>query len=415
MRRSLFLSPVARIRAARATQVALWLALVAVSPATATGLSRIAFSSTRAGGGNPLIYLVNPDGSSVTRVSPNAYGGDSPALSPDGTKIVFESPRRFYGQLYVVGADGSSEHRLVIPDFYGQSGAWSPDGGRIAFSHSSNNGQPGGTGSTWVIHADGTGLTQLSPPGVDDWYPDWSPDGTRFAFTSFVDGRGEIFLMDTDGSDRLRITDAPGDKYGPQWSPDGSKLAYTLLPDPSVALASVHVMNADGSGDHAVTDTSSLNGAPAWSPDGSRIALHSNRSGCFQIYTIAADGTDLQRVTWVASTPGDWCGSWRDVTVGAAVTEPAGAASFALRVPSPASGRATIRFTLPRDGATSLEVFDSTGRRVRTLLRRQSGAGAHSVLWDGSDDAGRGCPAGVYHCRLASGAASRTAKLVFVR
>jgi Tol biopolymer transport system component len=38
---------------------------------------------------------------------------------------------------------------------------------------------------------------------------------------------------------------------------------------------------------------------PTWSPDGTRIAFSSNRDGNFEIYTMAADGSDVQQVTFV--------------------------------------------------------------------------------------------------------------------
>ena len=43
--------------------------------------------------------------------------------------------------------------------------------------------------------------------------------------------------------------------------------------------------------------TEGNNAGPAWSPDGSRIAFHSDRAGSLDIYTMAADGTDVRRVT----------------------------------------------------------------------------------------------------------------------
>ena len=297
-----------------------------------------------------------------------------------------------------------------------QSGTWSPDGTRIAFSHSSNNGGSGGTGTTWVVNANGTGLAQLSPASVDDWGPDWSPDGTKIAFYSFVAGHAELYVMNANGTGRQQLTNGSGEKYGPKWSSDGTRLAFTLLPVAgSYTAASVHVVNTDGTGDVALTDSASFNGRPVWSPDDSRISFHSNRSGCFQIYTMASDGSDVQRVTWVTSTPGDFNGDWAVVTLPAGVDDGTRGAGLELRVQSPVRARSVIQFTTPRETGASLEVFDSTGRLVRRLLRQQLGAGAHSCAWDGRDDAGRACPAGVYHCRLVSGGASRTAKLVFVR
>jgi TolB protein len=392
----------------------LLLALTLSAPAGAGGLSKIVYTSFQ--GGAPAIWIVRADGSSPARLLPAGADGDGAALSSEGTRVVYESPRYGYGQLFMINTDGTGDHRVLSSSFYGQSGTWSPDGSKIAFTHSSNNGQAGGTGTTWVVNANGTGLRQLSPGGVDDWAADWSPDGTKIAFTSIVGGHGEIFVMNADGTNRQQLTSGAPYQWGPRWSPDGAKLAYTSFPPSgSSARTNIHVMNAGATGDAAVTDTTLDCSGPAWSPDGDRISFASNRSGCFQIYTMANDGSDVQRVTWVTSTPGDFAGDWGIVTLPAGVDEAPGGAGLELRAQSPARARSSIHFATPRETETSLEVFDSTGRLVRRLLRQRLGAGAHTSVWDGRDDSGRACPAGVYHCRLVSGEASRTAKLVLAR
>ena len=393
---------------------AVMLAVLAPDAATTPGISKIAYTSFQ--GGAPAIWLVPPSGIAPARALPPGSDGDGAALSPDGTRIVYESPRYGWAQLFMINTDGTGDHRVLSSTFYGQSATWSPDGAKLAFAHSSNNGQAGGAGTIWAVGSNGTGLAQLSPVGADDWNPHWSPDGTRIVFCSTVGGHTEIFIMDADGSDRALLTSGTAHRVAPRWSPDGTKIAYSLFPTPGVWTAgSIHVMNADGSGDVAVTDSATTNMGVAWSPEGDRIAFHSNRSGCFQVYTVATNGTDLRRVTWAASTPGDFVGSWGVVTLPAGVGGGAGGAALTLSVTSPARGRALIRFTTAREGRATLQVFDSTGRLVRTLMRQPVGAGAHSVTWDGRDAAGGACPAGVYHCRLAGGGVSRSARLVLIR
>jgi len=72
--------------------------------------------------------------------------------------------------------------------------------------------------------------------------------------------------------------------------------------------------------------------------------------------------------------------------------------AFALlsNYPNPFNPTTTISFDLPKDGFVVLKIYDITGRLVRVLVQEQKLAGAHSVLWDGLDDAGQKVAAGVY-------------------
>jgi Tol biopolymer transport system component len=383
--------------------------------ASSPGVSRIAYSSFQSSS-SPQIWLTNPDGTNMVRLTSHPAGGDGAGISPDGSLIVFESPRFGYAMLFLIGTDGTNEHRLLSTSFYGQSGTWSPDGTHIAFTHSSNNGGPGGTGTTWVVHPDGTGLLQLSSSSTDDWIPCWSPDGNQIAFQSNTAGTWQIFVMNADGTGRQQITYGSGSKTGPRWSPDGTRFAYTLLPDPAVAASSIHVTAIDGTGDFALTDTTGINGRPCWSPDGSEIAFHSNRYGNFRIFRIHADGTDIRPVTAGGTAPGDWCGDWRMVAVPpAAVGGPSGKPSLDIGIPNPMRVPSTVRFTTLREDETRLEIFDVSGRSVRTLLREHTTPGTCTVSWDGRSDRGDEIPAGTYFCRLANGGVCTTKRFVFLK
>ncbi|HEX7077531.1 MAG TPA: S8 family serine peptidase [Candidatus Eisenbacteria bacterium] len=100
-------------------------------------------------------------------------------------------------------------------------------------------------------------------------------------------------------------------------------------------------------------------------------------------------------------------------TVPTAVAEAGGAPSFALVAgPNPVTASAAMRFTLPADGPARLEVYDVSGRRVRTLADGGLLAGPHLVRWDGRDDRGARLASGVYFARLQSGGDTRSAKVV---
>lgn len=89
-------------------------------------------------------------------------------------------------------------------------------------------------------------------------------------------------------------------------------------------------------------------------------------------------------------------------------------AVYALRPCSPNPYRASTRiaFDLPRAGIVRLQVFDVTGRRVRTLIDAPMDGGTYTVPWLGRDDAGRRVPPGIYFYRLESGPFRRTLKAV---
>jgi hypothetical protein len=150
----------------------------------------------------------------------------------------------------------------------------------------------------------------------------------------------------------------------------------------------------------------------------------------------AIDVSEPQRLTWV----GNWCtdlppsGSpplWADgrkvviadgdagvyvlsndaVTVTAVSDTPAPPLTAALiGWPNPSRGAVSLRFTLPREGEATLEVFDVAGRLLRQV--HTSTAGEHVWTWDGRDSEGRVVGAGVYLARLGTAEGQRTLRLV---
>jgi hypothetical protein len=70
--------------------------------------------------------------------------------------------------------------------------------------------------------------------------------------------------------------------------------------------------------------------------------------------------------------------------------------------PNPFNPATEVRFELARAGHVTLEVLDSRGRRVRTLVDGHLATGLHRAAWQGRDQAGRQLASGVYHLRLES-------------
>jgi hypothetical protein len=83
--------------------------------------------------------------------------------------------------------------------------------------------------------------------------------------------------------------------------------------------------------------------------------------------------------------------------------------------PNPFRAAAQLQFGLPRSGAVELQVFDATGRLVRTLLKSEMPAGRHTVAWTGDDDAGRRVANGLYYYRLRTPEATQQRGVVVLR
>jgi hypothetical protein len=95
---------------------------------------------------------------------------------------------------------------------------------------------------------------------------------------------------------------------------------------------------------------------------------------------------------------------------------PTASAQLVMGVPNPFSNSTQIVFYAPTENAAStIRVFDTSGRLVRTLLDEAVHSGRHQVRWDGKDRDGKRVATGLYFVRLESGQDRFTRKVMFVR
>ncbi len=120
--------------------------------------------------------------------------------------------------IYVANLDGTSPKKVA-------SGAWpkiSPDGTRIAF-----NTQAEKTPERHIAIADvATGKVTVLPgiPSDNNFGPVWSPDGSKLIFSTMVDHHWRLALIDADGTHFRQFE--PKTKIGESlnsvaWMPDG--------------------------------------------------------------------------------------------------------------------------------------------------------------------------------------------------
>ena len=80
--------------------------------------------------------------------------------------------------------------------------------------------------------------------------------------------------------------------------------------------------------------------------------------------------------------------------------------------PNPAARGTSFELALARSGEASLAIYDTGGRRVRSLLGGETPAGSRTIAWDMRDDAGARVPAGLYFARLEAGSERQTRRVL---
>jgi Tol biopolymer transport system component len=214
-----------------------------------------------------------------------------------------EGPECPVERIWVIGVDGTGARELV-PDGYHpqQLLGWSPDGRHLLYIEDSQ-----------FLLADVTGGepqlldTGCVEPCWGDETPTLSGDGTALVFvrgTSTTDeSTSNIATMDLSTGQvvQLRSTAPKGGSF-PNWSPDGNQLVFTRFgrgaegPFPEINSA-VFVVDVDGQNLHQISPVTLDAEYARWSPDGSRILFTSpNREGA-DVYTMAADGSDVRQLT----------------------------------------------------------------------------------------------------------------------
>ncbi len=247
-------------------------------------LGRIVFTSDRDGGSR--LYSMNADGSDAVRLTstPEAERHVYPAVSPDGSKVLFISrvgeSDSYIEHLYVMNADGTNPVPLSPAGggFFG-SPVWSPDGLQIAFDDGSD---------ISVMNADGTGLRKLTDtPDVNEFSPSWSPDGRRILFAAGSNSTA-LEVMNADGTGRAAFPGGDG-AYWASWSPDGERIAFLAVQDERSRL---FTMGADGSDPVPLTeDDGGQELIASWSPVADRLTYIHEVASNIEVYVVNADGS----------------------------------------------------------------------------------------------------------------------------
>jgi Tol biopolymer transport system component len=238
-------------------------------------------------------YVIDADGTGQRPFAPGR-AFETRNLSPDGSRLAIVAVND--GGVIVggtVGVDGKGFRLFESPDptLNLACGVWAPHG-RMACEGWDDTDQSR-NGIYTVRASDGSDLQRVTHGR--DVPCDYAPDGTRLAFVRVEgdDSVGTLTLMDADGT-RIRplFRDVTLSGTACDWSPDGRSIltgsdGTLVLVSPNGTSTSLTGEGIDGYASGAI-----------WSPDGTRILFSMALEGeQFDVYSAAADGSDLTRIT----------------------------------------------------------------------------------------------------------------------
>jgi dipeptidyl aminopeptidase/acylaminoacyl peptidase len=233
----------------------------------------------------------------ATRQLTNAKkSSQSPAWSPDGSKLAFISDRTDKRQIYVISPQGGEAEALTSVEDGVEGGfAWSPDGKVIAYTakeakSTAAKDRDKKYGEFQVVEQDhrmthlfaldlATRATRTLTTGaftVGSF--SWSPDGKSIAFDHRVNpelkngGSADISIVTVADASVRKLVTQDGPDSRPVWSPDGTRIAFqTAMANPAFFYTNSVIATIPASGGTPAVLSAAFDEDPQivdWKPNG---------------------------------------------------------------------------------------------------------------------------------------------------
>ena len=248
-------------------------------------------------------------------VSSAHHGGRlnvGPALSPDGSQLVFLSERDGYSvDVFLADAQSGAIVRKLLStaadphfdtiQFIESAGAWDRAGRQFALATVRD-----GTAMLTIFDIPAETVSQEIPvSGVDEIFtPTWSPDGSHIVFSGVKGGATDLYMLTVESAAVRPLTSDLYADLQPAWSPDGTQIAFVTdrfsssvdsLAFGNYRLASYVVATGAVRPLPSIEDAKNID--PHWSPDGGSLYFVADHGGVSNVYRVAATGGDAMQMT----------------------------------------------------------------------------------------------------------------------
>jgi TolB protein len=202
------------------------------------------------------------------------------------TRVLFERGKR----IWVADSDG--EQAMPITDSEGLSAVWNPTATLIAYTTL--------IPSQIMIRDLQTGRSRVLAGGSGVYIsPIFTPDGSNVVYGHGVDDGVDLFISPLAGGAGRRLSVGRGsDNVQPTFSNDGRRIAFT---SGRAGHPEIYTMDADGTNVDLLTPLefgeNAFRSSPDWSPDGRSVVFQSRIAGVFQLMTINLRDRGLKQLT----------------------------------------------------------------------------------------------------------------------
>jgi Tol biopolymer transport system component len=233
------------------------------------------------------------------------YLNSSPALSPQGDKLVFLSNMDGKMSVYLMDVlEGKVIRRLIKGEsdvnfeelhFLEPGFSWSPDGKKITLAA-----KAGGWDALYIYDLQEDNYKQYKFDLDGIFSAAWSPKGNEIAFVGNKNGASDIYLFSLETGEITNVTNDVFSDSDPSWSPDGKRIAFVSDRGPYTDAKyspgnfdmykynyhneDIYIMNRDGSNMIRITDTPTRESSPIFAPNQDMIAYVAEESGVSNIY-----------------------------------------------------------------------------------------------------------------------------------
>ncbi len=248
----------------------------------------------------------------------NNYINLSPALSPNGDKMVFLSDKDGKQSVYLMDVlDSKIIRRLVKGEtsvnfeelhWLSPGMDWSPDGSKVTLSA-----KAGEQDALYIIDIETDHIQQYKFDIDGIFSAAWSPKGDQIAFVGNMDGKSDIYVYNIKNDSLIQITDDRFSDAYPSWSNDGERIVFVSdrgsylsegqLPGDFILNAhdyentDIYIVNNRDKQISRVTDTYTRESDPVFSPDGKKLLYVSEEFGISNIFILNLDTRETYPVT----------------------------------------------------------------------------------------------------------------------